>query len=75
MENNEQTTTNEEFDDAGGHHIIQDLSTVLDLLPSSVDAFILRASMYIRVGMFTPALHDLRNAAFLKQNDTPPHFF
>jgi tetratricopeptide (TPR) repeat protein len=56
------------FDDVGGHHVIADLSTAVDLLPSSVDALILRASMYIRVGMFTPALHDLREAAQLQPN-------
>ena len=56
------------FDDVGGHHVIADLSTAVDLLPSSVDALILRASMYIRVGMFSPALHDLREAAYLQPN-------
>jgi tetratricopeptide (TPR) repeat protein len=55
--------------DITAHRIIQDLSMCIDLLPSSVDAYILRASMYIRVGMFTPALHDLRNSALLKQDN------
>ena len=61
----QQEVDEEFFNDVGGSHVIQDLSTALDLLPSCTDAYILRASMYIRVAMFTPALHDLRAAALL----------
>ena len=61
----QQEIDEEFFNDVGGSHVIQDLSMALDLLPSCTDAYILRASMYIRVAMFTPALHDLRAASLL----------
>ena len=54
--------------DMAGFSVIQDLSTAIDISPCCVEALVLRASMYIRNGMFTPALHDLRDAAYFRQD-------
>ena len=54
--------------DMSGYLVIQDLSAAIDMFPQCVDALVLRASMYVRVGMFTPALRDLRDAAYYRQD-------